>query len=179
MPEIDPPAPAAPSTGPQRTRRTGRKSRRRTAEEKAALKKEAWDDTLARFRGQLQVFFVLDGQPPGGLTPEMALAQVFQIAKDDLKNSVSGVFYWILVHHFTNLSTWRQPLHGSKTGEGKRGPRCVEEYLKGLLRILLPAEKIPLTVQGVQVGVIENESAVAVLSRRKHLFPSLRFGVPN
>ena len=91
-PEIDPSAPATLSTGPQRTRRTGRKSRKRTSEERAALKKEAWDQTLARFRGQLEVFIFLDGQPPGGLTPEMALAQVFQIVKDDLKNSVSGFF---------------------------------------------------------------------------------------
>ena len=63
-----------------------------TAEGKAALKKEGWDQALVRFRGQFGVFLVLDGQPPGGLTPEMALAQVYKIIKDDLKNSVSGFF---------------------------------------------------------------------------------------
>ena len=91
--EIDPSVPAASSTGPQRRRRTGGPSRKPTAQEKASLKKEGWSQTLVRFQAQFEAFLDgPDGQPAGGLTPEMALAQVSKIAKDDLKNTVSGFF---------------------------------------------------------------------------------------
>ena len=57
------------------------------------MKKEGWNQTLVRFQAQFEAFLSFpDGQPAGGLTPEMDLAQVFKLAKDDLKNTVSGFF---------------------------------------------------------------------------------------
>ena len=178
-PEVDPPAPAASSTGPQRTKQTTKSSRKREFEKMVASKKEGWDLTLVRFQGQLGVSLALDGQLPGGLTPEMALANIYKIVKGDLKNSVSGFFYWILVHRFTNLSIWRQPLQGSKTGEGTRKPRSQEGYLKGLLRTILPAEQVPLLYGDKQIGVMEHDSSVDAYSRREHFFPSFRFSVAD
>ena len=88
-PEVDPPALAASSTGPQWTKQTKKTPRKRKFEKTVALEKEGWGLTLVRFRGQLDVSLVLDGQLPGGLTPEMALAQIYKFIKDDLKNTVS------------------------------------------------------------------------------------------
>ena len=143
-----------------------------TAKERAASKKEGWELALVRFRGQFDRFLVLDGQPTGGLTSEVALSQVYKITKDNLKYSVSG----FLLDRFTNLSTWRQPLRGSKTGEGTRGPRSQEEYLKGLVRAILPAERVPPLPSGEQIEIFESDTSVDVYSRCKH-FPSFRFGV--
>ena len=58
------------------------------------LQKNGWNQTLARFRARLDAEFdtlqnIRDGQPSGGLVPEMALAEVEKIVKDDLKRSVS------------------------------------------------------------------------------------------
>ena len=61
------------------------------------LQKNGWNQTLARFRARLDAEFdtlqnIRDGQPSGGLVPEMALAEVEKIVKDDLKRSV-GYFF--------------------------------------------------------------------------------------
>jgi len=52
----------------------------------------------------------------------------------------------------------------------------VEDYLKGLLKAIRPVEPTP-----VPIGVESNEedTAVAALSRRKHIFLSIRVDVEN
>ena len=65
---------------------------------------DGWDKTLVRFRAEFDTqYSVHNGQPSGGLVPEMALAKVTKFVKEDLKRSVSGFFYWVFAHHFTNL----------------------------------------------------------------------------
>ena len=141
--------------------------------EKAALKKEGWDQTLARFRVQLDDTLngVRNGQPSGGLVPEMALAKIEQLVKDDLKQSVSGFFYCVLVHHFTNLSTWQQPLRETKAANGDRS-RNIEGYLKGLIGAIRRAESTP---QPDADKSNEDDKSVAALERRKRFF-SFRSG---
>ncbi|KAF9644275.1 hypothetical protein BDM02DRAFT_996226 [Thelephora ganbajun] len=91
----------------------------------------------------------------------MALAKVNKFAKEDLKRSVSGFFYCVFVHRFTNLSIWQQPLRGTKAGEGKRS-RNVEKYLEGLLEAIRRVAPTPIPVGG---GSDESDTAVAALSR--------------
>jgi len=139
---------------------------------KADSKKDGWNQTLVRFQAQFDTLYtVQNGQPSGGLVPEMALAEVDKFVKEDLKRSVSGFFYCVSVHHFTNLSTWQQPLRNTKAGEGKRS-RDVEDYLKGLLKAIRPVELAPIPA-GAEPN--ENGTMVVALSRRKHFFSSLRF----
>ena len=64
---------------------------------KPMLKRNGWDQTLARFRAKLETKFdtlknVCDGQPSGWLVPETTLAKIDKIMKEDLKRSVSGFF---------------------------------------------------------------------------------------
>jgi len=105
----------------------------------------------------------------------MALAMINKYVKEDLKRSVSGFFYCVLVHRFTNLSIWQQPLRDAKAGEGERS-RNVEDYLKGLLGAIRRVESPPKPEAS---GSDEDDTSVAALSRRKCFFSSLRFGVTN
>ena len=93
---------------------------------------------------------------------------VNEFVKDDLKRSVSGFFYCVLVHRFTNLLTRQQPLQDTRAGDGRRS-RDVEDYLKGILKAIRP-------VPGVTSA--EDDTAVAALSRRKCLF-CFRLDVTN
>ena len=146
------------------------------AREKADSKKDGWNQALSRFRAEIDTLYnVQNGQPSGGLVPVMAVARINTFVKEDLKRSVSGFFYCVFVHHFTNLSSWRQPLRDTKAGEGKRS-RDVEDYLKGLLKAIRPVEPTSIPV-GVESN--EEDTAVAALSRRKHFFPSIRVDVEN
>jgi len=143
---------------------------------KADSKIDGWNQTLIRFQARFNTLYsVQNGQPSGGLVPEMALAEVDKFTKEDLKQSVSGFFYCVLVHRFANLSTWQQPLQNMKAGEGKRS-RDVEDYLKGLLKAIRPVELAPIPAGA---GSDENGTMVAALSRRKHFFSSLRFDMAN
>ena len=100
--EITPPAPTpvASSSGPQRTRQSTREGRRFDpvrSTKKPSPKKDGWEKTLVRFRAKLDAELdvirnVHDGQPSGGLVPEMALAITNKIVKENLKRSVSGFF---------------------------------------------------------------------------------------
>ena len=166
------PTPVASSSGPQRTRQSVREGRRfdpvRSTKQPSS-KKDGWEQTLVRFRAELDAEFdplrnVHDGQPSGGLVPEMALAIVNKYTKENLKRSVSGFFYRVFVRHFANLSTWQQPLRGSKAGEGTRS-RNGEKYLEGLLQVLLPEEP----TSGAWSGSHEKNTTIAILSRRKYL----------
>jgi len=105
----------------------------------------------------------------------MALARMNKFVKEDLKRSVSDIFYCVLVHHFTNLSTWQQPLRDTKAGEGKRS-RDVEDYLKGLLKVIHQRVSTPIPAGG---GSVENDTAVSALSRRKRFFSSPRSDVAD
>jgi hypothetical protein len=182
----------ASSSGPRRTRQPARDARRYDPKKKVAPKKvhsrkvdlkkadskkadpedddlgkADWDRTLVRFRAEFDTpYNVHSGQPSGGFVPEMALARVTKFIKDDFKRSVSGCFYCVLIHHFTNLSTWQQPLRDTRAGEGKRS-RDFEDYLKGLLRAIRRVEPSPTLAEGESD---ENDTMVAALSRRKCFF---------
>ena len=124
---------------------------------------EGWDQTLVRFRAHLdEAYIVHDGQPSGGIVPEKALARLNEFIKEDLRRSVSGVFYRAFVHHFTNSSTWQQPLRDTEAGRGKRS-RSSEAYLVGLLQAIRPT--------GGESD--EFDTATAALSKRKHPPPLL------
>jgi len=105
----------------------------------------------------------------------MAVAEINKFIKEDLKRSVSGFFYCVLVHHFTNSSTWQQPLQDKESGEGKR-TRSVEDHLKGLLRAIRRVGPTPSPAGG---GSDENDTSVAALSKSEHFFSSLRCDVAN
>ena len=179
-PEISLPPPIASSSGPQRTRQPAREGRRhnpiKSAKKEAESGDDSWDQTLVRFRAEFDTMYTVhNGQPSGGLVPAMALAEINEFVKEDLKRSVSGFFYCVLVHHFTNSSIWQQPLRDTKAGEGKRS-RDVEDYLKGLLKVICQGAPTPIPTGG---GSIENNKTVASLSRRKCFFSSLRYDVAN
>jgi len=171
LPESPLPAPVASSSGPTRTRQSGVREGRRYNPLKAAKeaeKKEGWDEALPRFRAQLHnnLYSVRDGQPSGGLVPAMAFATVEKSVKEDLKRSVSGFFYCVLVHRFTNFSIWQQPLRDRKAGEGKRS-RDVEDYLRGLLGAI---HRVTSTPKPDASGSDEDDTSVAALARHKCFF---------
>ena len=162
--------PTASSSGPKRTRQPVREARRynpvRTAKRKAEpdSDSEGWDRTLVRFRAHLDTLCdSQNGQPPGGFVPETALARISKFVKEDLKRSVSN-FYCVFVHHFTNLSTWQQPLRNTRAGEGKRS-RDVETYLEGLLQEIRQANPAPVLAEG---DSNEGSTTADALSNRKH-----------
>ena len=143
---------------------------------KPSSKKDGWERTLVRFRAKLDAELdalrnVHDGQPSGGIVPEMALATANKLTKEDLKRSVSGFFYCVFVHRFANLLTWQQPLRDSRAGEGTRS-RNGEKYLEGLLQVLLPVEP-------TSTWSHENDTTIGILSRRKHFIFPLRCDATN
>jgi hypothetical protein len=105
----------------------------------------------------------------------MALASINKFVKEDLKRSVSGFFYCVFVHRFTNLSTWQQPLRDTEAGKGKRS-RDVEKYLEGLLREIRPVESTP-TPAGAESDV--DNTTAAAFSRREYFFSSFRLDIVN
>ena len=169
-------APVASSSGPTRARRSVREGRRYTpikTAEKAAAKKEGWDQALRRFRDQLHdtLYSVRNGQPSGGLEPAMALATIDKLVKEDLQRSVSSFFYCVVIHHFTNLSIWQQPLRDTQAGNGMRA-RNVEDYLKGLLGAI---HRVKSTPKPDASRSDEDDTSVAALSKCKcfiSTFPS-------
>ena len=176
-PEAPIPAPVASSSGPQRTRQSARDGRRydpaKRGKDTPDSDIEGWNQTLVRFRAEFDGEFntpysVHNGQPSGGFVPEEALAKISEFVKEDLKRSVSVFFYCVFVHHFTNSSTWQQPLRATKAGEGKRS-RNVEKYLEGLLQAIRPV--VPTSIPGGGSG--ENDTTAATLSRRKHFVSSV------
>ena len=89
------PSPVVPSSGPQRTRRNAKGKRRKTLTYKKAIDEseegDGWDAALIRFQANV-IETVFDGQAPGELPPEMALAaSIAKILKDELKRSVSHI----------------------------------------------------------------------------------------
>ena len=106
------PGPVASSSGLQRTRKDAKESRRHNPVKSAGKKddndegehEDGWGATLVQFQAKLHDL-VRNGQPPGGLPPEMALvAKITKQMKEDLKRSVSRTFYCVLVHRFTNIA---------------------------------------------------------------------------
>ena len=175
-PEIPPPEPAPSESGPRRARSQVKGGQRhnpvRVRRKKAGLRSSSeadWDQTLVRFRGDLDDFYsVHHGQPSGGLLPETALAKINKFIKEDLKRSVSN-FYCVFVHHFTNLTTWQQPLRCAKAGEGERS-RDTEIYLEGLLEAIHRVNPSPIPATGESD---EENTTIDLLSRRKHSFASV------
>ena len=85
------------SSGPKRTGQPAREGRRydpvKSARKKADSSRDNWNQTLVRFRFQLDTLYsVRNGQPSGGLVPETALAEIDKQIKEDLKRSVSCFF---------------------------------------------------------------------------------------
>ena len=157
--------------------REGRRYNPIKTAEKAAAKKEGWNQALTRFRTQLHdtLYTVRNGQPSGGLVPAMALAEIEKLVKEDLKRSVSNFFYCVLVHRFTNLSTRQQPLRDTKAGEGTRS-RNVEDYLRGLLGAIHRMESTPKPDAS---GSDEDDTSVPALSRCKWFISTFRSGLAN
>ena len=63
---------------------------------------EGWDVALVHLWTGLDEI-VLNGQPSGGSSPEKALiAKTTKLARDELKRSVSCIFYCVVVRLFTN-----------------------------------------------------------------------------
>lgn len=174
-PEITLPTPVASSSGPRRTRQLARGTERynptKPAKRNTGSKKDGWDRTLDRFRAEFNRTLpsIQDGQPSGGLIPEKALARIDELIKDDLKRSVSDFSHCALVHHFTNSSTWKQPLQGTKAGEGKRS-RDVEDYLKGLLGAICRVGLASIPTGGKSN---EDNTTAMALSRRTYFLSSL------
>jgi hypothetical protein len=85
---------------------------------------DGWDVTLVKFRAKIRNI-VRNGQPPGGLSPETALAaKILEIVKDDLKRSVSRIFYCVLVHRFTNSAILATATPGHQGWRGKTPAEC-------------------------------------------------------
>ena len=105
----------------------------------------------------------------------MALAKSTKFIKEDLKRSVSDFFYCVFVHHFTNLTTWQQPLRDTKSAEGKRS-RDVEVYLEGLLQAIRRVNPTPVPPTGES-----NESCkiLDTLSGSKRSFASVGCSAAN
>ena len=128
---------------------------------------DGWDVALANFRVALRDIVFVE-RPTGKESPETALAaEITKLVKEELKRSVSCIFYCVLAPHFTNFAIRRQPLRRTKAGEGTR-PRNMEAYFFGILRELLP------TITTTQGGLDETENKMNVhfLGRSEHSFHS-------
>ena len=119
------------SSGPKRTGKLARKGRRydpvKSARKKADSSGDNWNQTLVRFRVQLDTLYsVRSEQPSGGLVPAMALAKIDKFAKEDLKQSVS----WFFTAFSLIISLICQP------GNSRSGTRRPErENVPGVWRI--------------------------------------------
>jgi len=126
------PDPVASSSGPQRTRKDAKGSRKHNPVKSTRKKddnnegehEDGWGATLVQFQAKLHDF-VRDGQPSGGLPPEMALvAKITKKIKEDLEQSVSHTFYCVLVHHFTNLAISATAAPGHQIWRRKTPSEC-------------------------------------------------------
>ena len=121
------PAPIASSSGPQRTGKHANGSRKRNPVKSTKDSDEGengWDATLVQFQAKLSDI-VHNGQPSGGLSPEMALAaKITKTVKEDLKRSVSGIFYCVLVHRFTDSAISATATPGRQGRRGRTPPEC-------------------------------------------------------
>ena len=174
-PEPPFPIPVKSSSGPERTRRPAKTARKHNpvksvgrTDPKEGGDQESWDSALVRFQTKAdKLLGIQHGRPSGGFGPATALAKINTIVKDDLKRSVSGFLYCVLIHRFTNASTRQQPLQRAPTRS-----RDTEDYMKGLLLVLRPT---PVPQRGSEVGGL----TVAFLQRRKHFFPSPQSDLTN
>lgn len=105
-------SPVVSSSGPERTSKRTKGKKRDNLPRFAKKRRceieleEGWDSTLVRFRAKFyEAVLNEEGEPSRGLLPEMALAaKTAKIAKDDLKRSVSGIFYCVRARHFANFA---------------------------------------------------------------------------
>jgi len=126
------PTPVASSSGPQRTGKCAKGSRKynpvkttkRKGDSDEVEHEDGWDVTLVRFRAKLHDI-VRDGQPSGGLSPETALAaRITKSIKEDLKRSVSCIFYCVPVHRFTDSAIPATAIPGYQSWRWKTPPEC-------------------------------------------------------
>ena len=121
------PAPIASSSGPQRTGKHTKGSRKHNPVKSTKDSDEGengWDTILVQFQVKLHDI-VHNGQPPGGLSPETALAaKISKTAKEDLKRSVSRIFYCVLVHRLTDSATSATATPGRQSRRGRTPPEC-------------------------------------------------------
>ena len=124
------PAPVASSSGPQRTGTRAMGSRKHNPVKSTKKKEDSdegeddWDAILVQFQVKLHDI-VHNGQPSGGLSPEMALAaNIAKTVKEDLKRSVSRIFYCILVHRFTDSAISATATPGRQGRRGRTPPEC-------------------------------------------------------
>ena len=147
---------------PQRTRQSAREGRKYNPvkpTKKPILKRDGWDKTLARFRTKLDAKFdtlqnVRDGQPSGGLVPEMALAEVDRMMKEDLKRSVSGFLYCV----FVIVSLICQPGNsrsGTSQPERESAPGTWRNTWKAYCRQSAQWSRLPLLGAQVRMRVVQ------------------------
>jgi len=129
-PRIPIPTPIVSSSGPQRTGKHAKGlrkynpvklSNRRNYDEDEH--EDGWDVALAQFQAKLHDI-VHSGQPTVGLSPEMALAAKTRIAmEEELKRSVSCIFYCVPVRRFTDVFVLAAatPEHQGWRGETPQG----------------------------------------------------------
>lgn len=110
--------PVASASGPQRSKRRGgvrrhnplRSTKKKTnvdegeqEDEQEDVQEDGWDVALSQFRAKLRDL-VFDGEPLGEVLPEKVLAaRITKLVKEELKRSVSRIFYCVLAPHFTNF----------------------------------------------------------------------------
>lgn len=125
------PLPVAPSSGPKRA---GKRAKERRYDPVKSTTNEVgfdeddrgdgWGAVFVRFQAKLRNM-VRNGQPPEGLSPEIALVAKLQEAmEEDLKQSVSRIFYCVLVHHPIDSVTLATAIPGHQGRRGKTPPKC-------------------------------------------------------
>ena len=119
------PAPVASSSGPQRTEKhTKRKYNPVKSTKDSGEGENGWDTILVQFQVKLHGI-VHNGQPSGGLSPETELADnIVKTVKEDLKRSVSRIFYCVLVHRFTDSAISATATPGRQGRRGRTPPAC-------------------------------------------------------
>jgi len=129
---IPSPTPVASSSGPQRTGKSAKGSRRYNPAKSTKKKdddsegehEDGWDATLVEFQAKLHDL-VYNGQPPGGLSPEVALAaNIAKTVKEVLKRSVSRISCCILDHRFTDFAISATATPGHQGWRGKAHQEC-------------------------------------------------------
>jgi len=134
-PRIPIPTPVTSPSGPQRTGKHFKESRKyspvRSTNRKADYGKveheDGWDVALVQFQAKLHDI-VHSVQPAGGLSPELVLAaRTKNTMEEELKRSVSCVFYCVPVRRFTDVTVLATATPGCQgwRGEAPQGSRGI------------------------------------------------------
>jgi hypothetical protein len=125
------PLPVVSSSGPQRAGKRAKETRydpvKSTTKEVGfgeGEHEDGWDAIFVRFQAKLRNM-VRNRQPPGGLSFEMALvANLQESMEEDLKRSVSRIFYCVLVHRPIDSAILATAIPEHQGRRGKTPPEC-------------------------------------------------------